>query len=108
MNNKTETEEATIIVADTEVICSRAQLGLLNHVVRFYTKGAVASKSRKEEANKIVNSKSMSENKNDMENSEVKGGTKDGDKEQTVGVENLMKDAWEFDNLEEGDDVLNS
>ena len=38
-----------------------------------------------------------------MENSEVKGGTKDGDKKQTVGVEKPMKDEWKFDNLEEND-----
>ena len=38
-----------------------------------------------------------------MENSEVKGGTEDGDKKQTVGVEKPMKDEWEFDDLEEDD-----
>ena len=91
--------------ADTEAIDSGAQSGLLNHVVGFHTKRAVASKSREEEANKIVNSKSMSENTNNMENSEVKGGTEDGDKKRTVGVEKPMKDEWEFDDLEEDDAI---
>ena len=40
-----------------------------------------------------------------MENSEIKGGTEDGDKTQTVGVEKPMKDEWEFDNLEEDDTI---
>ena len=45
MNNKTETEEVTSMGADTEVIGSGAQSGLLNHVVGFQTKGAVHQKA---------------------------------------------------------------
>ena len=91
--------------ADTEAIDSGAQLGLLNHVVGFHTKGLVASKGMEEETHRIVNSKSMVENTNNMENSEVKGGTVDGDKKQIVGVEKPMNDEWEFDNLEEDDTI---
>ena len=106
MNNKTETEEATSMGTDTEAIGSGSQSGLLNHVVGFYTKGVVASKSMEEETNKIVTSKSMFENTNNMENSEVKGGTVDGDtKKKTVGVEKPMKDEWEFDDFEEDDTI---
>ena len=50
MNNKTETEEATSMGADTEAIGSGAQSDLLNYVVGFHTKGAVASKSMEKEA----------------------------------------------------------
>ena len=42
MNNNTKTEEATSMEADTEAIRIEAQLGLLNHVVGFHAKGAVA------------------------------------------------------------------
>ena len=102
-NNNTKTEEATSMEADKEAIGIEAQSGLLNHVVGFHAKGAVASKSMEEETNKVVNSNSMCENTTNMENSKVKGGTVDGDKEQTVGVEKPMKDEWKFDDLEEDD-----
>ena len=62
MNNKTKTEEATSMGADTEAIGSGAQSGLLDYVVGFHTKVALASKSMEEETNTIVNSKSMSKN----------------------------------------------
>ena len=103
MNNTTETEEATSMEADMEAIGIEAQLGLLNHVVGFHAKGAVASKSMEEETNKVVNSKRMLKNTTNMENSEVKGGTINGDKEQTIGVKKHMKDEWEYDDLEEDD-----
>ena len=96
--------------ADTEAIGIEAQSGLLNHVVGFHTKGVVASKCMEEETNKIVNSKSMfekeEENDENTPNLEEKGGTVDGDKEQTVGVDKPMKDEWEtdeFDKPEEED-----
>ena len=57
MNNNNKTEEATSMEADTEAIGIETQLGLLYHVVGFHTKGAVASKSIREETNKVVNSK---------------------------------------------------
>ena len=112
MYNNTETEEATSMEANTEAIGIEAQSGLLNHVVGFHAKGAVASKSMEEETNKVVNSKSTfekeeenDENTTNMENSEEKGGTVDGNKEQTVGVEKPMKDEWEFDDSKE-DDIM--
>ena len=47
----------------------------------------------------------MFENTINMVNSEVKGGTVNGDKKQTVGVEKPMKDEWEFNDLKEDDTI---
>ena len=56
-----ETDEATIMEADTEVIGIETQSNLLNHVVGFHVSGATASKcvEEEEEVNKVVNLKSM-------------------------------------------------
>ena len=57
-----ETEEATIMEADTVAIGIETQSDLLNHVVGFHESGATASKRvKKEEVNKVVNSKNMFE-----------------------------------------------
>ena len=61
MNNITKTEATISMGADMEAIGSGVQLGLINHMVGLHTKGAVASKSMKEEINKIVNSENMFE-----------------------------------------------